>query len=157
MGVRVPHLRGTGSRFIITHLSTCPNQNLPTDSADEANDVLPLDRADMTQQVGVERESPARRQSVRSLRPASRRMQKGGRAVARVPASAQSQARLLPSTLRKAPAAGDANAVVTACLADLGIPGCEISARPLRLADEPDQVSDTAFLNKPSVVFPKRS
>ena len=23
--------------------------------------------------------------------------------------------------------------------------------------DEPDQVSDTAFLNKPSVVFPKRS
>ena len=36
-GVWVPHLRGTGSRFVSRTWRPCPNQNLPTDSADEAS------------------------------------------------------------------------------------------------------------------------
>ena len=41
------------------------------------DDVLPLNRADVAQQVGLERENPARRPAVRSPGPASRRCRRG--------------------------------------------------------------------------------
>ena len=63
VGTRVP------TRFVLKYTLRLAHLELGGVDLDIAveDDVLPLDRADMTKQVGVERESPERRQSVRDL------------------------------------------------------------------------------------------